>query len=129
MNAERIVQTLLGETTPEELAVAFSWFDLNIQESETDPEEFMRSLPAHVFHKYRIDHSCSAYGASKVYLLGPGGSAFIGFIHPLGNRWYAYRFATGSGTYDIRGQSRDTPEDAANDLLAALEDHERHVGR
>jgi hypothetical protein len=98
MNAERIVEILL--------------------EGDLDPKEFMASLPPHVMNMFRFVPGFTD-SPVKVYLYGEqGGQGFLGWIHPFGKKWYAWR------AYDRdmpHGISRDTKEEAAKDLLNFVE--------
>lgn len=100
MNAERIVEILL--------------------EGDISPEEFMSSLPKHVLNKFSFVRGFSGEG-TKVYLNGPEGQGFMGWIQNMGdNMWYAWRAVCRDGSHEVGGRYRNTKEAAAQDLYDYL---------
>ena len=94
MNAERIVKALL----------------------DGEVEDFMSSLPQHVLNVFRfVPSSTVGTDGIKVYWNGEVSSVFIGWIMPMGRRWYAWRAA--NGITEPETPYRDTKEEAAQDLL------------
>jgi len=103
MNAARIVNFLL--------------------EGDLTPEEFLGSLPRHILHRFDFADDTGPANAAlgrerlRVYITGPHGKGFIGYIHKMGGFWYAYRLRDFKHIEDA--PLRNTEEEAAQDLYDA----------
>lgn len=110
MSAERIVQTLL--------------------DGDMSPEKFMAGLPSSFWSQFRVVPPSVTGEGTKVYLQGQHGQAFLGWIQNMGdNMWYAWRAAASDGTHDVNGPYHTSPEEAAQDLLSAMEFYDSGGGR